>query len=56
MAVAHGAVAPINPEAWAIVDGKLYLNFDQPTQAQWDQDKPGHIKKANANWPGVLSE
>ena len=56
MAVSYGAVAPINPEAWAIVDGKLYLNFDEPTQGQWEKDTAGNIIKADANWPGVLSE
>jgi len=26
----RGAVAPTVPEAWEIVDGKLYLNFNWP--------------------------
>ena len=55
-AVAAGAVAPTNPAVWMLVDGKLYLNFDKPTREQWKRDIPGHIKKADANWPGVLSE
>lgn len=56
LAVAHKTIAPINPESWAIIEGKLYLNFDKPTQEQWKKDIPGNIKKADANWPGVLAE
>ena len=55
-AVAVGTVAPANPTAWMLVEGKLYLNFDNPTQERWKRDIPGNIKKADANWPRVLSE
>ncbi len=50
-AVAHGYTANIDPEAWKIVDGKLYLNYDKSVQKKWEQDVPGFIKKANENWP-----
>ena len=56
MAVASGTIAPVDPAAWSIVGGKLYLNFDRPTQTQWQQDVPGNIAKADANWPEVLEE
>ena len=52
---AAGTVAPANPTAWLLVEGKLYLNFDKPTQEQWKRDIPGNIEKADANWPRVLS-
>jgi YHS domain-containing protein len=44
---------PIDPEAWKIVDGRLYLNFSRDVQADWERDVPGHITKANTNWPGL---
>ncbi|MGE0882063.1 MAG: YHS domain-containing (seleno)protein [Blastocatellales bacterium] len=50
-AVAHGYTANIDPEAWKIVDGKLYLNYDKDVQKKWETDIPGFIKKANENWP-----
>ena len=53
-AVSQGSTAPIDPTAWRIVDGKLYLNFNENVQNRWSQDIPGNIAKADANWPGVL--
>ena len=53
-AVAMGKTADIDPKAWKIVDGRLYLNYDQDIQKKWQADIPGFIEKANRNWPGVL--
>lgn len=53
-AVAQGSTASTTPEAWRIVDGKLYLNYSKRVQRRWEEDIPGHIKAADANWPGVL--
>ena len=55
-AVALGHTAKGDPNVWSIVDGKLYLNFNAPTKATWEKDIPGYIKKADANWPGVLQQ
>lgn len=55
-AMARGAVAPTVPEAWRIVDGKLYLNFSKAIQKKWQKDIPGEIKKADANWPRALDD
>lgn len=55
-AVAQGSTASVDPQnAWRIVDGKLYLNYSVKVQKQWEEDIPGNIKKADANWPGVLN-
>ncbi|MGF1551598.1 MAG: YHS domain-containing (seleno)protein [Paracoccaceae bacterium] len=53
-AVSQGYTASTEPEAWRIVDGKLYLNYNLDVQKTWEQDVPGHIEAANANWPTVL--
>jgi hypothetical protein len=53
-AIAHGYTADGDPEAWRIVDGKLYLNYSKRVQRRWEQDIPGYIAKGQANWPGVL--
>ncbi len=55
-AVSQGYTASADPEAWRIVDGKLYLNYDQDVQKTWEQEIPGNIGKADANWPRVLEE
>lgn len=53
-AVSQGYTAKADPEAWKIVGGKLYLNYDAKVQKQWSQDIPGNIGKADSNWPKVL--
>ncbi len=55
-AVSQGYTAPIDPTAWKVVEGKLYLNYDAKIQARWAQDIPGNIAKANVNWPEVLAQ
>ena len=53
-AVSQGYTAGIDPEAWKVVQGKLYLNYSKGVQSQWVEDIPGNIAKAESNWPGVL--
>jgi hypothetical protein len=52
-AVSQGHTASIDPEAWRIVDGKLYLNYSKGIQTSWQQDVQGYIQKANRNWPDL---
>ena len=54
-AVSQGYTAKIDPDAWKIVDDKLYLNFSLKVQKLWEEDIPGHIAKADENWPKILS-
>jgi hypothetical protein len=55
-AVSRGYTADIDPEAWKIVEGRLYLNYSKSVQAKWSQDIPGNIARARANWPKVLEK
>lgn len=50
-AVANGYTASIDPEAWRIIDGKLYLNYSKDVQKKWEANIPGFIKQGNENWP-----
>jgi YHS domain-containing protein len=52
-AVAMGYKASIDPDAFTIVDGRLYLNYDKPTEARWRKDIPGYVRKGDAGWPAV---
>lgn len=52
-AVSQGYTAPTDPDAWKIIDGKLYLNYSKSVQARWDKDVPGYIKAGDANWPEI---
>lgn len=51
--MSEGHKAPTDPEAWSIVDGKLYLNYNKDVQKLWKKDQQACIKKANDNWPSV---
>jgi YHS domain-containing protein len=55
-AVSQGYTASADPQAWRIVDGKLYLNYSLDVQRRWQDDIPGNIAKGEANWPGVLDK
>jgi YHS domain-containing protein len=52
--VASGYAVSIDPAAWTVRDGKLYLNYSAGVQKDWLKDVPGYIRKADANWPRVL--
>jgi YHS domain-containing protein len=49
-AMTRGDKADIDPACWKIVDSKLYLNYSKDIQAQWAQNIPDNIAKANAQW------
>jgi len=51
--VAQGVKPDIDPAAFRIVDGKLYLNLSPAVQKRWLADVPGFIDRANQNWPGL---
>jgi YHS domain-containing protein len=55
-AVSKGATAKTEPDAWTVVDDKLYLNFNTEVRALWKLDIPGNIARANENWPDVLNK
>jgi len=50
-AVAHGYTAGIDPEAWTIDDGRLFLNYDKKIQAKWLADMKKYIADGDKNWP-----
>ena len=53
-AVSKGYTATTDPGAWAIFEDRLYLNYSKSVRALWSLNKGGHVRSANANWPGVL--
>ena len=40
----------IDPEAWAVVDDKLYLNLNKKVQAKWVGEKEELIEEADSIW------
>ena len=55
-AVSENTTADIDPEAWKIVDGKLYLNYSEKIQKLWEEDMPGRISRADANWSKLVGK
>jgi hypothetical protein len=53
LAMTFGKKVDIDPNAWRIVDGKLYVQANHRTAELWHQDIPGNIAKADAQWPMV---
>ena len=51
---AQGGKVPGNPHLWRIVDDTLYLNITKNVVGFWEEDIPGNIVKADANWEGGL--
>ncbi len=54
-AVAQGSTADIDPQAWRIEDGRLFLNYSLEVQKKWAADIPGNIAKGDANWPKLVA-
>jgi hypothetical protein len=50
---ANGVTINIDPEAWAIIDGKLYLSYDKDHIAKFASRPEGYLVKAEANWPEI---
>lgn len=52
-AVSQGHTADIDPEAWKVVDDKLYLNYSKEVRKKWEQDQHKYIEDGMRNWPGL---
>ncbi len=52
--MAQGAKIDIDPSAWRIVDGTLYLNVNKRVQQTWTTDISGYITRANRHWQRLM--
>ena len=50
-AVSRNYTADIDPEAFDVVNGKLYLNYSKLVQLRWRVQRDGNIRRAEQNWP-----
>ena len=51
--IAYGSTTTnIDPQAWRIIDGKLYLNYDEGAAIELEEVE-GQIAKAEKNWSGI---
>ena len=52
-AVSKNYTATIDPDAWTVHDGKLYVNYSKGVRATWLKDRDDRIDNGNRNWPGL---
>ncbi|MFB9149675.1 YHS domain-containing (seleno)protein [Roseovarius ramblicola] len=50
-----GKLYSTQPDNWAIVDDKLYLNYNDDIEARWQKDIPGFIEAGDDRWPEILA-
>lgn len=55
-AASNGKLASGDPKLYAVVDGKLYLNFNDTVQETWNKDIPGFIEKADQAFPEIPAD
>ena len=48
--VSENHTSPTDPQAFTIVDDKLYLNYNMKVKELWSKDREDRIVKANENW------
>ncbi|MBI1767026.1 MAG: YHS domain-containing protein [Bacteroidetes bacterium] len=48
--VSRGYTVQTDPNAWTIVNDKLYLNYNQQVKDDWMKDRDNLISKAEKNW------
>jgi len=54
--VAQNNLVKIEPENWTIVDGKLYLNFNDGLQKKWEGAIKGYIAEADKKLQSLLAK
>ena len=52
----RGYLVKIEPEAWSIVDGTLYLNYDLGVRETWARRTKTYIARADGNWPRLTAK
>jgi YHS domain-containing protein len=54
MGAAFGeSTSNIDPDAWAIVNGKLYLQYSKGASEDWEKDSANLIAAADQKWPEI---
>ncbi len=53
---AKNSLAGIDPDAWSIVDGKLYLNYSAAIRETWNEKQAQYIRQGDLNWPALSGD
>jgi YHS domain-containing protein len=54
-AVSRNYTADIDPTAFDVVNGKLYLNYSKIVQLRWKVHRDENIRRAEQNWPKLAT-
>ncbi len=55
-AMTRGLVIKADPEAWTIVDGRLYIKVNKEFRDEWREDTAGNIEKAREAWAAMIQK
>ena len=55
-AASQGYVAGIDPNAWTVHDGRLYLNFSSGVRRRFMRGIEDNIRAAERNWPALAAD
>ena len=50
-AMADGDLVGIDPDAWTMREGKLYLNYSDGIRRKWLDDVADYVRRADERWP-----
>jgi len=54
--VSRNKLAPIDVDAFQVVDGKLFLQYSKSVRDSFNEDQQGNLMKANQNWPTLVEK
>jgi YHS domain-containing protein len=52
----EGHKSPTQPDAFTIVDDKLYLNYNKNVKVEWNKNQKERILTADKNWPTLKNQ
>ena len=52
--VAHGDLLKVEGDQWAVVEGRLYLNYDEKWMQRWQNDRETLIMMAEARYAELV--
>ena len=55
-AASRNKTAPIEVDAFQILNGRLLLQYDKAIRDKFNKDSQGNLKQADSNWPGLVEK
>ena|SRR5690349_268308 len=52
----EGHLSPTQPDAFTIVNDKLYLNYNKDVKVEWNKNQQERIQQADQNWPQLKNQ